>query len=54
MRVEFVSEGDKVFSEGDIGDKFYIVLTGRVSVIKCVTTESGMVVEVSVACVTCG
>jgi CRP-like cAMP-binding protein len=41
MRVEFFTERAKVFDEGETGDKFYIVLTGRVTVYKGVKSEIG-------------
>ena len=41
MKVEEVSERQKIFEEGDEGDKFYIVLAGRVTVYKGVKTEIG-------------
>ncbi len=39
MRVEYFSERAKVFDEGETGDKFYIVLTGKVTVYKVVKSE---------------
>ena len=41
MKVEEVNERQKIFEEGDEGDKFYIVLAGRVTVYKSVKTEIG-------------
>lgn len=32
MKYEYFDQGEKVFNYGDIGDKFYIILQGKVSV----------------------
>lgn len=41
MRMERFHEREKVFSEGDDGDKFYIILSGRCTVYKSTKTEIG-------------
>ena len=41
MRTEKFQEREKVFSEGDTGDKFYIILSGRCTVYKSIKTEIG-------------
>jgi len=45
MRHEDFKEHEKVFEEGDFGDKFYIVLSGRVTVYKGVPTEIGTSIQ---------
>jgi CRP-like cAMP-binding protein len=47
MRVESVKERQTVFEEGETGDKFYIVLKGRVTVFKNCKTEIGSTILVS-------
>lgn len=47
MRHEDFKEHERVFEEGDFGDKFYIVLSGRVTVYKGVPTEIGTSIQVS-------
>ena len=46
MKVESFQEREKVFDEGEEGDKFYIVLSGRVTVYKGVKTMIGTTILV--------
>ena len=48
MRVESVNERQTVFEEGETGDKFYIVLKGRVTVFKNCKTEIGSTILVRI------
>jgi CRP-like cAMP-binding protein len=40
LQYERVEEGDNVFTYGDLGDKFYIILKGSVSVQTPVVLET--------------
>jgi hypothetical protein len=47
LSIEFFKERQNVVVEGEIGDKFYIVHTGRVGVFKGVKSEIGSIILVS-------
>lgn len=47
MSIEFFKERQNVVLEGAIGDKFYIIHTGRVGVFKGVKSEIGSIILVS-------
>lgn len=47
MSIEFFKERQNVVLEGAIGDKFYIIHTGRVGVFKGVKSEIGTIILVS-------
>jgi len=46
MSIEFFKERENVVVEGAIGDKFYILHTGKVTVFKGVKSEIGTVILV--------